>query len=106
MFPKLPSLLSLPTFTATFTARLTASLFFLLFCLTLKHFSYDHFGKATAQMQTFLIEQNTVRMPQEAASGFYYYNNNGEGEFRDFEDDGEEDYELYNDEDYYAADDF
>ena len=60
-------------------------------------------------MQTFLIEQNTVRTPQtsyssaEAPKVYYYNNENGEmvGDYFEFDDDGEEDFELYNDENYY-----
>ena len=104
---KLPAFL--PPLSATFTSRLTASIAFILFCLILHHFSFDHFDKANLQMQTFLIEQNTVRTPQtsyssaEAPKVYYYNNENGEmvGDYFEFDDDGEEDFDLYNDENYY-----
>lgn len=52
-------------------------------------------------MHAFLIDHNsTVRISQEEA-GIFYYNNIVEDYEFEVEDDGEEDYELYNDEDYY-----
>lgn len=103
MFSNLPSLF--PTLSTTFTARLTASFFFLLFCWTLRNFSYDHFEKNTYQMHAFLIQQNTLKIPQYEDASVYYYNNHDDagGEFYEFEDDGEEDYEQYNDEDYHIT---
>lgn len=62
-------------------------------------------------MQSFLIEQNTIRIPHQGPSAFYYNsgvfeNILGEqqpmGELYEFDDDGEEDYERYNDEDFYT----
>lgn len=60
-------------------------------------------------MQNFLIEQNTIRIPQQPNS-FYYnsgvveniFGGQPAGDFDEFDDDdGDEDYERYNDEDYY-----
>lgn len=96
-------------FSDTFTARMIASIFFLLFCLIMHNFSFDHHGKVTLQMQNFLIEQNTIRIPQPPNS-FYYSSGvvenivggqSAAGDFDEFDDDGDEDYERYNDEDYY-----
>ena len=62
-------------------------------------------------MQNFLIEQNTIMIPSSQGPNVYYYSVGGGeyyeeqaaiGEFYEFDDDGEEDYERYNDEDFYT----
>ena len=87
----------LPRLSATSSARFTALILFSLFVLSLRHFSFDHFDKISLQMQTTLISENTITIEP----SLIYRNDEGGGEFYEFDDDGEEDVELYNDEEFY-----
>ena len=88
----------LPNFSATTSARLTAFLLFSLFLLSLHHFPFDHFNKISHQMQSTLITENSIKF--EPIVILSTATDEG-GEYYEFDDDGEEEFELYNDEDFY-----
>ena len=88
----------LPNFSATTSARLTAFLLFSLFLLSLHHFPFDHFNKISHQMQSTLITENSIKFEPVV---IFSTAADEEGEYYEFDDDGEEDFELYNDEDFY-----
>lgn len=88
----------LQNFSVTTSARLTALIFFCLFLFSLSRFSFDHFNKISYQMQTMLIDENSIKVEPVV---IFESNGEGNGEFYEFDDDGEEEFELYNDEDFY-----
>lgn len=92
-------MISLPNFSATTSARLMALLFFSLFILCFTHYSLDHFNKISYQMQATLISENSIKV--EPVVIFKSAEDLQGGEFYEFDDDGEEEFELYNDEDFY-----
>lgn len=89
----------IPKLSETLAARLLAALIMAIFLAALNRFSLDHVHKLNYQMQVKLIAENTIKI--EPSPTFLYDTRTGEGVYYEFDDDGDEDYELYNDENYY-----
>ena len=88
-----------PKLSDTLSARLLAFIVMSVFIAALQHFSFDHVHKINYQMQVKLITENSIKIePQRSVMHDARF---GEGVYYEFDDDGEEDYEQYNDENYY-----
>ena len=101
MFPiPFPFPFPFPSFnlSATISARIIASIVITLFCLCFRYFSFDHYDKITFQMHATLIAENSIEYrPFEYQ--IVYHVEHDDREYYEFEEDeGNEDYELYNDE--------
>lgn len=87
----------IPKLSATTTARLQAALILILTILALRRFSLDHHDKILYQMQSTLIRENSIVVDHSLYQGFP----REQGQYFEFEEDGEEEVEFYNDEEFY-----